>query len=82
MTEILFAVDLLVLCAVLILIAIKIKCLSKEIGEIEAKLEHYRINLEYIQCGVLANEHRIDKLELDLKEYFDKEKGEHNVNND
>ena len=77
MTEILFVVDLLVLCAVLILIVIKIKCLSKEICEIEAKLEHYRINLEYIQCCVLANEHRIDKLEdmLDLKEWFDKEKG-------
>lgn len=82
MTEILFAVALLVLCVVLILITIAIKRLSKEIGEIEARLERYRIRLEYIQSCVLDNEHRIDELEdmLELKEWFDKEKGGKNEN--
>lgn len=80
MTEILFAVALLVLCVVLILIANATKCLSKEIAEIEAKLEHYRINLEYLESCDSANEHRIDELEdmLDLKEWLDKEKGGEN----
>lgn len=84
MTEILFAVALLMLNVVVIMLAMTIKRPSKEIGEIEAKLEHYRIKLEYIQSCVLDNEHRIDELEdmLDLKEWFDNEKGEHNANND
>lgn len=82
MTEILFAVDLLVLCAVLILIAIKIKCLSKEICEIEAKLEHIRKHLDFYQLS--DHEKRLDQLEevLELKEWLDEEKGEHNGNND
>lgn len=77
MIEILFATAFLVLCVVLILMAMAIKCLSKEIGEIKEKLEYYRINLEYIKCCVLANEHRIDKLELELKlkEWPDEVKG-------
>ena len=70
MSEILFAVALLMLNVVVIMLAMTIKHLSKGICEIEAKLEHYRINLEYIQCCELYNEHRIDELEdiLDLKE--------------
>ena len=78
MTEILFAVALLMLNVVVIMLAMTIKHLSKAICEIEAKLEHYQINLEYIQCCELYNEHRIDELEdiLDLNEWSDKEKGE------
>ena len=78
MSEILFAVALLMLNVVVIMLAMTVKHLSKGICEIEAKLEHYRINLEYIQCCELYNEHRIDELEdiLDLNEWSDKVKGE------
>ena len=78
MTEILFAVALLMLNVVVIMLAMAIKRPSKEICEIEAKLEHYRIRLEYLESCILANEHRIDELEevLELKKYFDNEKGE------
>ena len=84
MSEILFAVALLVLNGVVVLMAMTIKRLSKEICEIEVKLEHHQVNLDYLESCDSANEHRIDELEevLDLKEYFDKEKGEHNANND
>lgn len=84
MTENLFAVALLVLNVVLVLMAKNIKRLSKEIGEIKVKLEHYQISLDYLESCDSANEHRIDELEdmLDLKEWFDNEKGEHNGNND
>lgn len=84
MTEILFAVALLMLNVVVIMLAMTIKRPSKEIGEIEVKLQHYQTRLEYLESCVIANEHRIDELEdmLELKEYFDKEKGEHNANND
>lgn len=84
MSEILFAVALLMLNVVVIMLAMAIKRPSKEICEIEAKLEHYQISLEYLESCILANEKRIDELEdmLDLKEWFDKEKGEHNANND
>lgn len=77
MTEILFPVALLVLCVVLILMAMAIKCLSKEIGEIKVKLEHHQVNLDYLESCDSANEHRIDELEdmLELKEWFDNEKG-------
>lgn len=82
MTEILFAVALLMLNVVVIMLAMTIKRPSKEIGEIKAKLEHYQIRLEYLESCVIANEHRIDELEdmLDLKEWFDKEKGGKNEN--
>ena len=78
MTEILFAVALLMIDVVLVFMAMAIKHLSKEICEIEAKLEHYQMRLEYLESCILANEHRIDELEdmLDLKEWFDKEKGD------
>ena len=78
MSEILFAVALLMLNVVVVLMAMTIKRLSKEIGEIEVKLQHYQIRLEYLESCVIANEHRIDELEdmLDLKEWLDKEKGE------
>lgn len=84
MTEILFATALLVIYVVLVLMAMAIKRLSKEIGEIEARLEHYQIRFEYLESCDSANEHRIDELEdiLDLKEWFDKEKGEQYANND
>ena len=77
MTEILFAVALLVIDVVLVFMAMAIKHLSKEIGEIEARLQHYQIRLEYLESCVIANEHRIDELEdmLDLKEWLDEEKG-------
>lgn len=78
MTEVLFAVALLVIDVVLIFMAMAIKRLFKEIGEIEARLEHYQISLDYLESWDSANEHRIDELEdmLELKEWFDKEKGE------
>ena len=84
MSEILFAVALLMLNVVVIMLAMTIKRPFKEIGEIEVKLQHYQIRLEYLESCVIANEHRIDELEdmLDLKEWFDNEKGEHNGNND
>lgn len=84
MSEILFAVALLMIYVVLIFMAMAIKCLSKEIDEIKVKLEHHQVNLDYLESCDSANEHRIDELEdmLDLKEWFDKEKGEHNGNND
>ncbi len=76
MTEILFAVALLMIYVVLTLMAMTIKHLSKAICEIEAKLEHLQVNLDYLESCDSANEHRIDELEdmLDLKEWFDKEK--------
>lgn len=82
MTEILFAVALLMIYVVLIFMAMAIKCLSKEIDEIKVKLEHLQVNLDYLESCVIANEHRIDELEdmLDLKEWFDKEKGGTNEN--
>lgn len=78
MTEILFAVALLVIDVVVVFMAMTIERLSKEIGEIEARLEHYQISLDYLESCDSANEHRIDELEdmLELKEWFDKEKGE------
>lgn len=84
MIEILFAVALLMRCVVLILMVTTIKHLSKGIGEIEVKVQHYQTRLEYLESFARGNEHRIDELEdmLELKEWFDKEKGEHNGNND
>ena len=78
MIEILFAVALLVLCAVLILMAMAIKHLSKEIDEIKEKLEHHQVNLDYLESCVDYCVHRIDELEdiLDLNEWSDKVKGE------
>lgn len=75
MIEILFPVALLVLNVVLILMAMTIKRLSKEIDEIKVKLEHHQISLDYLESCVIKNEHRIDELEdiLELKEWFDKE---------
>ena len=75
MIEILFPVALLVLCVVLILMAMAIKCLCKEIGEIEARLEHIRKHLDFYQLS--DHEKRLDQLEevLELKEWLDKEKG-------
>lgn len=75
MIEILFSVALLMIDVVLILMAIKIKRLSKEICEIKEKLEHYQINLHYLESYARGNEHRIDELEdiLELKEWLDKE---------
>ena len=84
MSEILFAVALLMLNVVVIMLAMTVKHLSKGICEIEAKLQHYQIRLEYLESCVIANEHRIDELEdmLDLKEWLDEEKGEKYGNND
>ena len=78
MSEILFAVALLMIDVVLVFMAMAIKRLSKEIGEIKVKLEHHQVNLDYLESCDSANEHRIDELEdmLDLNEWFDKEKGE------
>ena len=74
MTEILFAVALIMLTVAVAGMAKFIKLMSKEIDEIKEKLEHHRIKLEYIQSCDLDNEKRIDQLEdmLDLKEWFDK----------
>lgn len=79
MSEILFAVALLVLNGVVIMLAMTIKRLSKEIGEIEARLEHIRIKVKRLDFYQLSDhEQRLDQLEevLELKEYFDNEKGE------
>ena len=75
MIEILFAVALLMIDVVLVLMAIMIKRLSKEICEIEVKLEHIRKHLDFYQLS--DHESRLDQLEdmLELKEYFDEEKG-------
>lgn len=82
MTEILFAVALLMLNVVVIMLAMAIKRLSKEIDEIKVKLEHHQVNLDYLESCDSANEHRIDQLEdmFELKEWFDKEKGGTNEN--
>ena len=84
MTEILFAVALFMLNVVVVLLAMAIKHLSKEIGEIKAKLEHHQISLDYLESCISYCGHKIDQLEdiLELKEWFDKEKGEYNANND
>ena len=76
MNEILFAVALLVIDVVLVFMAIMIKRLSKEICEIEVKLVHILKYLNFYQLS--DHESRLDQLEevLELKEYFDKEKGE------
>ena len=73
MIEILFAVALLMLNAVVIMLAMAIKHLSKGICEIEAKLEHIRKHLDFYQLS--DHESRLDQLEevLELKEYFDEE---------
>ena len=80
MTEILFSVALLMIDVVLVFMAMAIKHLSKEIGEIEARLEHIRKHLDFYQLS--DHESRLDQLEdiLDLKEWFDKEKGGKNEN--
>lgn len=82
MTTLFFSLALVVLTVVLIFMAMAIKCLSKEIGEIKVKLEHHQVNLDYLESCDSANEHRIDQLEymLDLKEWLDKEKGGKNEN--
>lgn len=84
MTTLLFSVALLMLNVVVVLMAMTIKRLSKEIGEIEARLGRHQAYFFYLDSRELDNETRIDQLEevLELKEYFDKEKGEHNANND
>lgn len=81
MIEILFPVALLVLNVVLVFMAMAIKHLSKEIGEIEARLEHIRKHLDFYQLS--DHESRLDQLEevLELKEWFDKEKGGKDENN-
>ena len=86
MTTLLFSVVLIVLTFALnlMVMAKNIKRLSKEIDETKEKLEFHRIKFEYLESYDRNNEHRIDELEdmLDLKEWLDKEKGEHNGNND
>ena len=61
MSEILFAVALLMLNVVVIMLAMAIKRLSKEIGEIEARLEHIRKHLDFYQLS--DHESRLDQLE-------------------
>ena len=84
MSEILFAVALFMLNVVVVLMAMTIKRLSKEIGETKARLGRHQAHFFYLDSCELDNEHRIDQLEdiLELKEWFDKEKGEYNGNND
>lgn len=82
MIEILFSVALIMLTVAVVAMAKFIKRLSKEIDEIKEKLGHYRIKFQYLESYARGNEHRIDELEdmLDLKEWFDKEKGGKNEN--
>ena len=61
MIEILFAVALLMIDVVLVFMAMAIKHLSKEIGEIEARLEHIRKHLDFYQLS--DHESRLDQLE-------------------
>ena len=61
MSEILFAVALLMLNVVVVLMAMTIKRLSKEIGEIEARVEHIRKHLDFYQLS--DHESRLDQLE-------------------
>ena len=76
MTEILFAVALIMLSVTVTAMAMAIKRLSKEIGEIKVKLGHHQISLDYLESCVNYCGHKIDQLEdiLELKEWFDKEK--------
>ena len=78
MSEILFAVALLMLNVVVIMLAMTVKRPAKEIGEIKEKLEFHRIKLQYLESCELDNEKRIDQLEnmLGFKEWLDEEKGE------
>ena len=78
MSEILFAVALLVLDVVVVLLAMAIKRLFKEIDEIKVKLEHHQISLDYLESCVNYCGHKIDQLEdiLELKEWLDEVKGE------
>ena len=75
MSEILFAVALLMLNVVVIMLAMTVKRPAKEIGEIKEKLEFH---LQYLESCELDNEKRIDQLEnmLGFKEWLDEEKGE------
>ncbi len=86
MTTLLFSVVLLVLTFALnlIVMAKNIKRLSKEIDEIKVKLGRHQAYFHYLKSCELDSEHRIDQLEdmLELKEWLDNEKGEHNGNND
>ena len=61
MSEILFAVALLMLNVVVIMLAMAIKRLFKEIGEIKVKLEHIRKHLDFYQLS--DHESRLDQLE-------------------
>lgn len=61
MSEILFAVALLMLNVVVIMLAMAIKRQSKGICEIEVKLEHIRKHLDFYQLS--DHESRLDQLE-------------------
>ena len=76
MTEILFSLALVVLTVALIAMSMTVKHLSEEIDELKEVLEHIRKHLDFYQLS--DHESRLDQLEevLELKEYFDKEKGE------
>lgn len=80
---VLFAVVLIMLSVAVVGMAKFIKLMCKEIDDTKEKLEYHRKKLQYVESCELDSEHRIDQLEdmLDLKEWFDKEKGGKNENN-
>lgn len=76
MTTLLFSLALIVLTVALILLAIVVKGMAREIDELKEKLEHHRIKLKYLDDYTLPeHERRLDQLEelFELKEYFDGE---------
>lgn len=76
MTTLLSSLALIVRTVVLILLAIVVKGMAREIDELKAKLEHHRIKLKYLDDYTLPeHERRLDQLEelFELKEYFDGE---------
>ena len=86
MTALLFSLALIVLTVALILLAIVVKGMAREIDELKEKLEHHRIKLKYLDdYTLLEHERRLDQLEelFELKEYFDGESltEKENINN-
>ena len=83
MTTLLFSLALVVLTVALIAMSMTVRRLSEEIDELKEVVEHIRIKVKHLDFYQLSDhEQRLDQLEdmLDLKEWFDNEKGGKNEN--
>ena len=71
-----FSLALVVLTVALIAMSMTVRRLSEEIDELKEVVEHIRKHLDFYQLS--DHESRLDQLEdmLELKEYFDEEKGD------